>query len=143
MFVNLSRYPLNTAEARAIAAALRDGASPPSDGRRNGPPNRSRPATGRRSSAITANCYGVNRSAQEREAPNGGIAVPIQCARAQRLALLRADRGQSSNAGRLGILTSIREEERKYLEGDADEIWQIMRSRSATSRAESTRSHHT
>ena len=98
-FVNLSRYPLNTDEARAIAAAIRDG-SFAAIGR----------ATEWPAEQVEAGDWspiqwyygelatGIDSSAQEREAPNGGIAVPIQRARAQRLALLRADRGQSSNA---------------------------------------------
>ena len=126
-FVNLARYPLNTEDARAIAAAIREG---------------NFDAIGRATSWAS-------------ERVESGDWSPVQWYSAELAAActeLREDaslatagalyefgvqgrnvehcfepiEGNPRTQGRLGILTSIAEERRSCLAGDADEVWQIM-----------------
>ncbi len=126
-FVNLSRYPLNTDDARAIAAALRDGDFD---------------AVGR------ATTWPADRVEAGDWSPvqwySGGLAMACTQLR-ERAPLAAAESlyrfsikgsnvahcfepiaGNPRTQVRLGILTSIAEEGRKHLAGTADEVWQVI-----------------
>ena len=126
-FVNLSRYPLNTDEARAIAAALRDG-SFAAIGRATEWPAEQVEAGdwspiqwyyGELATASTA----LRKNAR---LPTAGSLYQFSVQGRNVSHYFEPIEGNPRTQGRLGILTSIREEGRKFLEGDADEIWQIM-----------------
>ena len=126
-FVNLSRYPLNAGEARAIAAALREG-SFDAIGR----------ATEWPAEQVEAGdwspiqwYYGELATASTALRKNARLATAgslyqfsVQGRNVSHY--FEPIEGNPRTQGRLGILTSIREEGRRSLEGDADEIWQIM-----------------
>ena len=126
-FVNLSRYPMNTDDARTIAAALREG-----------------------------NFDAVGRATEwPAERVEGGDWSPVQWYYGE-LAKAYSDLGKKASLstagslykfsvkggnvrryfepiegnprthGQLRILTSIAEEHRKYLAGEADDIWQVI-----------------
>ena len=126
-FVNLSRYPLNTDDARAIAAALRNGNFDAVGRGTTWPAERveagdwspvqwysgglATAATQLRNSALLATAESLYRFSIK----GSNVAhcfEPIE--------------GNPRTQVRLGILTSIAEEGRKYLTGAADEVWQVI-----------------
>ena len=126
-FVNLSRYPLNTDDARAMAAALRGGYFG---------------AVGRATEWPADRVEAGDWSPVQWYA--GGLATAsIQLLQSDRLTtagslyefgLLGRNvshcfepiKGNPRTHGRLRIFTSIAEESRSTLAGDADEVWQVI-----------------
>ena len=126
-FLNLSRYPLNIEDARAIAAALREGNFDAIGRATEWPADRveagdwspvqwysgglATASTQLRNNALLATAESLYRFSIK----GSNVAhcfEPIE--------------GSPRTQVRLGILTSIAEEGRKYLAGAADEVWQVI-----------------
>lgn len=126
-FVNLSRYPLNTADARAIAATLREGNYDAIGRAMEWPAEQvlagdwspvqwysgglATASTQLRNSALLATAESLYRFSIK----GSNVAhcfEPME--------------GNPRTQVRLGILTSIAEQSRKYLAGAADEVWQVI-----------------
>ena len=126
-FVNLSRYPLNTDDARAIAAALREG-SFDAIGRATEWPAEQVEAGdwspvqwyyGELATASTA-------LRQNEKLATAGSLYQFSAKGRNVSHCFEPMEGNPRTHGRLGILTSIAEERRNCLVGAADEVWQIM-----------------
>ena len=126
-FVNLSRYPLNTDDARAIAAALREGNFDAIGRRTEWPADRVEAGDWSPvqwySGALATACTHLRK--------NGRLATAESLYRfgVQGRDVSRFFEPMEGNArthGRLGILTSIAEQSRKCLVGTPDEVWQVM-----------------
>ena len=126
-FVNLSRYPFNTDDARAIAAALREGnfdaigrgTEWPADRVEAGDWSPVQWYTG----ALATACNHLRK--------NGRLATAetlyqfgVQGRDVSRF--FEPIEGNARTHNHLGILTSIAEQNRKCLVGTPDEVWQVM-----------------
>ena len=126
-FVNLSRYPLNTEEARGIAAALREGhfdavgrgTTWPSDRVEAGDWS---PVQWYSGGLATASTW-LRNSAQLATAES---LYRFSIKGSNVAHCFEPIEGDPRTQVRLGILTSIAEEGRKYLAGAADEVWQVI-----------------
>ena len=126
-FVNLSRYPLNTDEARAIAAAIRDG-SFAAIGRATEWPAEQVEAGDWSPIQWYYGELATASTALRKHARLGTAGSLYQFGLLGRNVshCFEPMDGNARTHGRLGILTSIAEERRNYLVGAADEVWQIM-----------------
>ena len=127
VFVNLSRYPLNTDDARAMAAALRDGSFDAIGRATEWPADRVEtgdwsPVQWYYGELATA---GTDLRENEKLATAGSLyQFSVQGRNVSHY--FEPIEGNPRTQGQLGILTSIREEGRKSLQGHPDETWQIM-----------------
>ena len=126
-FVNLSRYPLNTDDARAIAAALRYGNFDAIGRKTEWPADQVEAGDWSPvqwyAGALATVCNHLRK--------NGRLATAESLYQfsAQGANVWHCFEPMKDNArthGQLGILTSIAEKRRSYLVGTADEVWQIM-----------------
>ena len=126
-FVNLSRYPLNAGEARAFAAALREGNVDATGRATEWPADRVEAGdwspvqwySGRLATASTH----LRKSARLATA---GSLYQFSLLGRNVSHCFEPMEGNARTHGRLGILTSIAEERRNCLVGAANEVWQIM-----------------
>ena len=127
VFVNLSRYPQNTDEVKAIAVAIRDGNFGAIGRETEWPADRV--AAGDwspvqwYSGQLATACRDVRHNA---ELTTTGSLYKFSVQGRNVSHYFEPMEGNPRTQGRLRILTSIHEEGREFLEGAADEIWQIM-----------------
>lgn len=126
-FVNLARYPLNAEDARAIAAAIREGSFDALGRATSWPSERVESGDWSPvqwySAELAAACRDLRGNA--RLATAGSLyEFGVQGRNVSHC--FEPMEGNPRTHGRLGILTSIAEERRSCLAGDVDEMWQIM-----------------
>ena len=126
-FVNLSRYPLNTDDARAMAAALRDGNFDAIGRAIEWPADRV--DVGDWSPVQWYSTELATASTELRTNPKlatAGSLYQFSIKGSNVAHCFEPIEGNPRTDGRLGIFTSIAEERRSYLAGAADDVWQII-----------------
>ena len=126
-FVNLSRYPLNTDDARAMAAALRDGTFDAIGRATEWPAHRVKagdwsPLQWYYGELATA----ATELRENEKLATAGSLYQFSVQGRNVSHYFEPIEGNPRTQGQLGILTSIQEEGRKSLHGQPDEMWQIM-----------------
>ena len=126
-FVNLARYPLNTEDAQAIAAAIRERNFEAIGRATNWPSERVESGDWSPvqwySAKLAAACTDLRENASLATA---GSLYQFGVQGRNVSHCFEPMEGNPRTHGRLGILTSIAEERRSCLAGDLDEVWQIM-----------------
>ncbi len=126
-FVNLARYPLNTEDAQVIATAIREGNFEAIGRATTWPSERVESGDWSPvqwySAKLAAACTDLREDASLATA---GSLYRFGVQGRNVSHCFEPMEGNPRTHGRLGILTSIAEERRSCLAGDADEVWQIM-----------------
>ena len=126
-FVNLSRYPQNTADVHAITAALREGNFDAIGQATEWPPDR----VGAGDWSPVQWYFGQLATAStdlrhNATLPTAGSLYEFSLLGRNVSHCFEPIEGNPRTHGRLRVLTSIAEERRRHLAGDADEVWQII-----------------